>query len=355
MAKKRDELEFGSDSFLDVLANVVGILIILIVVVGVRVANSPKLALPGPAPKLQAESSRAPESPAPLPAIPAFPPLREIEPPAELLAQAEALRRKHASMESELNQLDREKERLASLHRDHEVRSAALRQQITGKIELLRSERTAISSLEQEIAGLKQEITGWQQKLATAGSDEVTKEKLTHRLPPIGRLVDGQEIHFRLSENRISRVPVMELAQEVQRDIDRRKEVLLSRKFYQGITRPMEGYTMEYVIQRMAMSVTDEMRGVIRIGVSMWMIRPGGQIMSETTEEALRPGSRFHQALLRSGSNATLTFWVYPDSFEIHQRLKAFAHDSGYWVASRPLPAGVPITGSPQGSKSLAQ
>jgi hypothetical protein len=354
MVKKREELEFGSDSFLDVLANLVGILIILIVVVGVRVANSPKLGKLGPAP-VAAGAPAVAEPPAPLPAIPAFPPLREIAPPQELIDQADALRKKHSSLQSELNQLDQEKARLAKVRQDHDVRTAALRQQITGKIELLRSERTSISTLEQEIGTLKQEIAGWQEKLSVATSDEAPREKLTHRLPPIGRVVSGEEIHFRLSENRISRVPVTDLAQEVQRDIDRRKEVLLSRKFYQGITRPIEGYTMEYVIQRMAVSVTDEMRGMIRIGVSMWLIRPGGQIFSETTEEALRPGSRFHQALQRGGTSATLTFWVYPDSFEIHQRLKAFAHDSGFWVASRPLPLGVPITGSPQGSKSLAQ
>ncbi|MGV2341583.1 MAG UNVERIFIED_CONTAM: hypothetical protein LVR18_48985 [Planctomycetaceae bacterium] len=37
----RGELEFGSDSFLDVVCNIVGILIILIVVVGVRVQRQP--------------------------------------------------------------------------------------------------------------------------------------------------------------------------------------------------------------------------------------------------------------------------------------------------------------------------
>ena len=35
----REEQPFGSDSFLDVIANIVGILIILIVIVGMKVAN----------------------------------------------------------------------------------------------------------------------------------------------------------------------------------------------------------------------------------------------------------------------------------------------------------------------------
>ncbi|MFQ5732786.1 MAG: hypothetical protein ACE5KM_12640, partial [Planctomycetaceae bacterium] len=42
MSRRRSgELEFGSDSFLDIIANIVGILIILIVVAGLRVARAP--------------------------------------------------------------------------------------------------------------------------------------------------------------------------------------------------------------------------------------------------------------------------------------------------------------------------
>ena len=37
----KTEQEFGSDSFLDVIANIVGILIILIVIVGLKVARQP--------------------------------------------------------------------------------------------------------------------------------------------------------------------------------------------------------------------------------------------------------------------------------------------------------------------------
>ena len=37
--KPDDEMEFGSDSFLDVVANIVGILIILVMVVGMRAQN----------------------------------------------------------------------------------------------------------------------------------------------------------------------------------------------------------------------------------------------------------------------------------------------------------------------------
>ena len=39
--RPKGELQFGSDSFLDVVANIVGILIILIVIAGLRVGQMP--------------------------------------------------------------------------------------------------------------------------------------------------------------------------------------------------------------------------------------------------------------------------------------------------------------------------
>ena len=43
--RHHEETSFGSDSFLDVIANIVGILIILIVVAGVRVSRAPVLSI----------------------------------------------------------------------------------------------------------------------------------------------------------------------------------------------------------------------------------------------------------------------------------------------------------------------
>ena len=39
----------------------------------------------------------------------------------------------------------------------------------------------------------------------------------------------------------------------------------------------------------------------------------------------------------------------------LHQRLQAAAHQAGFRVATRPLPPGVTISGSPDGTRSQAQ
>jgi hypothetical protein len=95
---------------------------------------------------------------------------------------------------------------------------------------------------------------------------------------------------------------------------------------------------------------------VIRLGISEWRMIPQQSLVYESADEALLPQSRFLNALRSAGANATLTFWVYPDSFTLHRELQDFAHDNGFDVAGRPLPEGIPITGSSSGgSKSVAQ
>ena len=50
-----------------------------------------------------------------------------------------------------------------------------------------------------------------------------------------------------------------------------------------------------------------------------------------------------------------VTFWVYPDSFEMFRKLRDHVYERGHDVAGRPLPAGTPIAGSRNGSASRGQ
>ena len=72
-------------------------------------------------------------------------------------------------------------------------------------------------------------------------------------------------------------------------------------------------------------------------------------------DEALRPGSKFARRLQQAKAEASLTFWVYPESFPAFRKLQAAAHSAGFTVSGRPLPTGMPIAGSPHGSRSAGQ
>jgi hypothetical protein len=54
-------------------------------------------------------------------------------------------------------------------------------------------------------------------------------------------------------------------------------------------------------------------------------------------------------------NQTTVTVWVYPDSFAQFRTLKEELYKRGYLTASRPMPDGQPISGSPQGTYSTAE
>lgn len=368
MARKPpQESSFGSDSFLDVVANIVGILIILIVVAGVRVAKAPRLAAgpPATAPLIAAASIAAlpahapPPAPLPEPEPPVvLPALPELSVPDELVREATRHAERLALAREELSVLNEQQRSLRSRSSDIALETQQHREALGARAQTLADQRRQLDFVRQRNAQAQLAVQQLEAQVAMTEADGPPVEKLTHRLPPVGRIVTGKEIHFRLMNNRVSHVPLMQLAELVQKDMERRKEILLSRPQFQGRTDALGGYCMEYVMERQAMSLAEELkigRGMIRIMVSGWVIQPTGELITETPAQALTPGSRFQSQLLQAGPESTVTFWVYPDSFEIHRELKQLAHESGYWVAARPLPEGVPIAGSPEGSKSFAQ
>ena len=115
---------------------------------------------------------------------------------------------------------------------------------------------------------------------------------------------------------------------------------------------------LNFVVEAQPLSALDEIRqggSKVRIGLAQWEMVPESDLISESAEEALRAGSKFLQVVRRAAAETTLTFWVYPDSFELYRRLTQFAHDEEFTVAARPLPFGTSIAGSPRGSKSAGQ
>jgi hypothetical protein len=50
-----------------------------------------------------------------------------------------------------------------------------------------------------------------------------------------------------------------------------------------------------------------------------------------------------------------VTFWVYSDSFALFRQLRDYLYDHDLEVAGRPLPDGVPIMSSKNGTVSRGQ
>ena len=184
------------------------------------------------------------------------------------------------------------------------------------------------------------------------------KNTLKHRVSPVGRVVYGDEVHFRISRGMISHVPIEELTDILKDKIRQNGSWLIKYNRHAGKVGPVEGYRLDYVVARQAMSPVDELRsgrGMVKIGLSEFVIRPTRELAEERISKSLTESGLVYRRLVALPPGSPVTLWVYPDSFAEYRQVADFAQRNGFLVAGRPLPKGVPISGSPNGSKSVAQ
>ncbi|MSR56643.1 MAG: hypothetical protein EXS05_03085 [Planctomycetaceae bacterium] len=356
--RRRHEQEFGSDSFLDVLANMVGILIILIVIAGVRAARGPVLPPPVEAISESDESAPPSASDEPLEVVVVPPEPDSDEPPPTLQRELSAinselmsLRGKQAESESEIRRLHAQFTAARKAASTTE-KAVALDQQE------LDDQKARVARLQQRLGDRKEVLTALLAEFEETKNARAPVTQIKHRLAPISQEVEGDEMHFRLSRNRVSVVPLMQLVERVKFQLERQKDWLARHNRNQGTVGPLDGYTLLYTVERLPLSPLDERKlgyGAFRVGVSKWELVVDAELPTETLDESLRRGSRFAAALQAAPEHASLTFWVYPDSFSLFRALQEAAHAEGFVVTGRPLPAGVPIAASPHGSKSAGQ
>lgn len=343
------EQQFGSDSFLDVVANVVGILIILMVLAGVRAGKAPVKLTNDPPPV-------AVEAPPPILAAPAS---------AEDREKAEARRRELAALQLQSVELQSELDRLRSAAGEHETKLSELQSQEA----VQRNRVTALgSNLEGQLAELRTNQQQTQELLAAAQAARIRLkrkatevaaaekqpnrvEQLQHYITPVSRVIteNETELHFRCLGAAVTTVPIDQLVERMKAQMERQREVILRLKKYSGSVGPVRGWNLNYIIE------TQQHLGLVRASVSQFELIPESDLDAERAEVALRPDSVFRNELRKAEPGSTITFWVYPDSFPLFRKLQALAHREGFTVAARPLPEGTPIMGSPHGSRSAAQ
>ncbi len=351
--RQSQELEFGSDSFLDVIANMVGIIIILIVIAGLRVSHAP-VVLPSPSSELPLVT----DNPQPEAAIEEEPEQENLPDPEVLSEKLARLRQEEEFLSKRITatekqqaalevEIERRKEKLSDLANDLSGEAAS-------EEDLKRELQLAMRSVEER----KQELTELLAQISDIESKPLPVKRIKHTVTPISKIVEAEEVHFRVADDKVSFVPMQELIERLKLEADRNKAVLAKVQRNEGVVGPIEGYSMRYLLERQGLSPLDQARfgqGVYKIQVSSFQIEPDENLVEETIEEALQPGSRFFKAIKRSSRNATFTFWVYPDCYASFRHLQSVLREGGLTVAARPIPNGMPITGSPGGSKSAGQ
>jgi hypothetical protein len=351
--KTAEDIEFGSDSFLDVVANIVGILIILIVVAGIKAGQS-AVSPEKVAEFIQKKSAQLQPSVAAPPAT-HEPAMIPVSP--DLSRRVDALKAQTAALANQSEAFVAQVARTAEDEQRAKVQAADLNR-------ALETETAELSSRERRLAEaqgrLEREKTGLLQlevdvKKATA--EKPAAKPIKHQLTPLSREIQGKELHFRLLNNRVAYLPIPELMNRLRPEIMHQRDRIIRRGIHRGEIGPVAGFRMSYLIEIRRMSVVDELRrgAAMTVGVSDWKLEAEPDLDTESADEALKPGSDFLRYVRTADPDSTLTLWVYPDSFAIYQRLQQFAQNENFTVAARPLPFDVPIAGSPHGSRSSGQ
>ena len=344
--KPREEMEFGSDSFLDVVANVVGILIILMVLAGIRAKTAPV--------------NLTEEEPAPAAATPPVVVAEPVDDEAKAARQREL-----GALQSQSDSLQQELDRLRQAANDNESmltelqtqdavqrnRIAALASNLEGEVAALQGNQQEADLLEAAVYAVRVRLKKRQAEVAAAEKQPNRVEQLQHRITPVSRVIreNEAELHFRCIGGAVTTVPIEDLVERMKGQMERQRDVILRLKKYSGSVGPVRGWVLNYVVE------TQQQLGMIRAGVSQFELLPEADLAGERSDVALRPDSAFRNELRKAEPGSTITFWVYPDSFVLFRKLQALAHREGFTVAARPLPEGTPIMGSPNGSRSAAQ
>ena len=359
MSRRTLDADAGTDSFLDVLANLVGILVILVVITALRAAA------PAPAPPEPPAAAEAPPVRRPLVA-PKPNVIYEYGPPppapADLIAAAEAAERRAGDARARLAALAVRSREIAGDAATSEATAAALRRELAAAEGRRASSDRDATAAAAKLAAAKAERDRWALALAETRDAPPPTEPLEHRLLPVGKVVTGRELHFRLvggaGAATVRPVPIAELTERLGEDIRDHRDRLLLRGRYEGTVGPVNGYEMRYEVSAetdVLGRVTAQPGGGTRFALSGFTLHSTDDSPAEPVAAALAGGSDFRFALATAGSDATATFWVAPEAFAAYRDLQAAARAAGLTVAARPLPADVPISGSPRGTRSVAQ
>jgi len=342
--RKRNNTEIelsGQDSFLDLGSNIVGILIILVMVAGIRAQNS---------------SANVADPPA-------------IAADSPMLAQLEEKYQEWQTKEQAAQQL---RINVESLKAQSEIVTEQLYLQCgeyAALFDLMTSMRTGIDLAAEEKSQTFKEKIEYQRRLAETNAklEQINKARtyfqqirpkatVLENIPtPLSQRVEGKELHLRLLGGNVAYVPLAELSIQLVGHVSEDKNRYFKQQTSRGKVGPIDNFELEFLL------VTYEvpMNGGIGTQIDLHYAEavPTFEPLGQPLRQALAsPQSELRRKLAAFQKDLyTVTVWLYPDSFEEYQELKQFLQDHGYSVAVRPMVMGSPIGMSPHGTKSSRQ
>ena len=331
--RHREELSVGDDAFLDTVANLVGILIILVVIVSTGTKSAADLL----ATQRIAEAAEAMQQP--------------MESAAQI--QKDLLRQVDQLNQHTLEVAYRKAERDAML--DQVLKAKALiddeSEELDDQSKSDIEQSTRLSEMEKELAKL----------LAQQGDIDTTEKPpivLQHLPTPMAKTVFGKEMHIMVRGSSITVIPWDRLVDALKSEVRSRLKRGMKNDQVGSKLDPIDGFVMSYslVSKRGLVSNGGSTAMAQMIELDKFELEPGPDIFRESLDQCLGMNGRLRIELSAySPRETTVTAWVYPDSFETFRQLKELLFVQGFMTAARPLPEGIRIGASPRGSQSTAQ
>lgn len=332
MAKTQNEHEaINSDSFVDIIASVVSVMLIMVMLIGMRIrsVSIEELADAG-AEEAQQELQRA-------------------------VSVEESTRNETLEAARRIGEIE-QWARARAAHRDTlALTAAAIRRQMEEDRGRLAGDEREQFELVRRLEEDRIRLTRLRQQIdQSQHSPQPEIESLAIFPTPISRRVEGPEKHFQLRWARIAPVPLQQLTRAAE-EAARRKGLDRDGRLSDAVG-PIGGFTMKYSVQLRRRDADGLPSGGPGWTESRCEIYPTSETLGETVDEALAPVSAFRDELAAcKPGRHTITLWVYPDSFDGFRKVRDELYRLRFAVAVWPLPENAPIAGSSDGDRSAAQ
>lgn len=331
--RKRTTLGVGHDAFLDIVANLVGVLIILIAVF----TGTSSAVMQEAQRKVREEILKTPDL---------------VEASDEMVSELSKLTSRAARahidsdhLEQKVDQMNREiklrnQERAALLDL-HNMASAAWEQ----KRSELDQVKLAAARKQTELERARETLTelrGEKHRLKTLPDATVALE---HLPTPMAKKVYEDRIILRLRSDHVSVVPGDALMRAITTNV--RRSIGGSRRPKQSdVVGPIRGYTARYSL--VVGKTSAQFHGAI--------FQPIREPIGQPIEQVISGQSEIESELAGRNPNSTsILVWVYPDSYRSLRKLKEYLYAKGYATAVRPRETHEPIGISVLGTDSNVQ
>lgn len=338
----------GQDSFIDVICNMVGILIVLVMVVGARASRSRTNHVDDPPTAVDAAS---------------MPPrdLHKLEHEVEQATKAALTAEDEAGQKfaSALG-LRRQSELI-------EAQRAELAEVRTVMEQELQRRRSKLDAAQQHQFDIQRRIDAAQIRLTALTDERLALIKTPEQVEkvecvptPIARRAGDSAVYVRIKYGELALVPVDELTAEARTKLDHLRSALQSRGEANDTFGPVDGFRLRVVLEYSEVETpggggpgTIAPRGEPD---TLAFFTPVNDRMGLPIDQALLPTSPLMRKIRSMRADCpTVIAWVYPDSYSALNSLKKALWDEGVALSTWPRQKDEHILITTRGQRAMSQ